>query len=87
MKPLYIFLIISFFLNKNLAGFGNLRGLKSDITRADTLNILHYDIHLDIMNFSAEQIKGYTEVSITPRVNNLSTIALDLLKLKIDLFS
>ena len=54
------------------------------LTRADTLNIIHYDIHLDIMNFSAKQIKGYTEVTLTPRVNNLNSIKFDLLKMTID---
>ena len=64
----------------------NIRGnpASSDITRADTLHILHYDIHLDIMNFSTKQIKGYTDVTVTPFVDNVSNIALDLLKLNVD---
>ena len=57
---------------------------KSDITRADSFNIVHYGIHLDIMNFTAKQIKGFTEVTVSPKVNSINNVTLDLLKLTID---
>jgi hypothetical protein len=81
LKYLYLILLVITFINLRYA-FGN--SSKSDITRADTLNIIHYDIHLDIKNFEAKQIRGYTEIILTPKVKNINTIALDLLKLQID---
>lgn len=53
-------------------------------TRSDSLDILHYHIHLDITDLSGQHIEGYTDVRITPKVNSVSAISLDLLKLNVD---
>ncbi|GAB4449051.1 MAG: hypothetical protein OHK0036_05440 [Bacteroidia bacterium] len=51
--------------------------------RSDTFDVLHYDIHLEIQ-FSPNQIAGYTDVIIHPKMNNQASVRLDLLKLLID---
>lgn len=51
--------------------------------RSDTFDVLHYGIHLEIQ-FSPNQIAGYTDVIIHPKMNNQSSVRLDLLKLLVD---
>ncbi len=51
--------------------------------RSDTFDVLHYDIHLEII-FGSSQIQGYTEVQLVPKMNNQTSVALDLLKMQID---
>ncbi len=51
---------------------------------SDTIDVLHYDINLDIIYLSEKQIKGYTELKIKPLVNQLDRIPLELLELNID---
>ncbi len=54
-------------------------GLKSD-----TIDVLNYAIHLDIIHLSTKTISGYTELTVTPKMNNISAIPLDLLKMTVD---
>ncbi len=51
---------------------------------SDTLDVLHYEINLDLFHLSTKKIKGYTELKITPKVNNVNGIKLDLLRFNID---
>lgn len=51
--------------------------------RSDTFDVLHYDIHLEV-DVSTSQIKGFTNVKVIPKMNNQSSIRLDLLKMTID---
>lgn len=51
---------------------------------SDTIDVLHYDINLDIVHLSKKEIKGFTEVTLTTKVNNTNIISLDLLELNID---
>lgn len=50
----------------------------------DSVNVLHYDIHLDITQLYERSISGYTEVTLTPVVESFNEFALDLLKMTID---
>jgi aminopeptidase N len=52
--------------------------------RSDTINILNYDITLDVTNFSGTTIKGACEVLFTPKVEEVEEITLDLLQFTID---
>jgi len=57
----------------------------ADSLRSDTINILKYTINLQITDFSApDTIKGNTQVLFTPKINNVNTLSLDLLKMTID---
>ncbi len=51
---------------------------------SDSVDVLNYSINLNLVHLSTQTIKGYTSLQITPRVNNLSLIKLDLLELDID---
>lgn len=51
---------------------------------SDTIDILHYDINLDIVHLSKKAIKGYTDLEITPIISGVSNISLDLLELIVD---
>jgi len=56
----------------------------SFLTTNDSIDVLHYDINLDIIYLSKKSIAGYTELKITTKHNGLSYINLDLLRLNID---
>lgn len=52
--------------------------------RSDTVNILKYTISLNITDFTTDTIRGNTVVRFTPRLNNINTLSLDLLKMTVD---
>jgi len=56
----------------------------SQKTRSDTLDILNYEISLNITDFSNQVIYGNCRVDFTPKINGISYISLDLLSLSID---
>lgn len=51
--------------------------------RADSFEVQHYHINLDITDFVGQSISGYTDLKIKSKVNGLQTVRLDLLKLSI----
>jgi hypothetical protein len=51
---------------------------------SDTIDILHYTVKLDITDFTTDTIRGGTILTITPRINNVFTLPLDLLHMTID---
>jgi aminopeptidase N len=53
-------------------------------TRSDSIDIKHYDLHLDIRDFTTYILKGNADVSFKPLVNGISFIDLDLLGLTVD---
>lgn len=52
--------------------------------RSDTINILRYTINLTVTDFTTDTLRGNTDVNFVPRMNNISTLSLDLLEMKID---
>lgn len=58
--------------------------LMADNSRSDTIDILKYTITLTITDFTTDTIRGNCVVRFAPRMNNISTLSLDLLKLTID---
>ncbi len=50
----------------------------------DSINVIHYDIHLNLSNVSNNTISGNTRVSIQPRIAHLSHTSLYLLHMNID---
>ncbi|QQR87903.1 MAG: hypothetical protein IPJ76_06680 [Flavobacteriales bacterium] len=54
------------------------------IARSDTFDILHYDINLDVTDYSGEQIKASTTVTFTPLMSNQTFIRFDLFQLVVD---
>lgn len=53
-------------------------------SKSDTFDILNYTINLNITDFTANKIKGNTQIKFTPKVNGVTKIDLDFLKLIID---
>lgn len=47
-------------------------------SRSDTLDVLHYDIHLNITNLSTQQLTGHCVVTLTPKMDNINQVLLDL---------
>lgn len=59
-------------------------GISSTQATSDTIDILHYSIELDFTNVSSSYISGQCSITLTPKQNNIGSIRLDLLKLKVD---
>ncbi len=62
-------------------------GAFSQALVSDTINIAHFDIHLDIVYLSQHKISGYTVLKVKAKQNAVSNISLDLLKMNIDSIS
>jgi aminopeptidase N len=58
--------------------------IAATIARSDTFDIRHYDIHLDVTNYGAGTIKGWTTVTFAARMNDMDRIRFDLLQLLVD---
>jgi Peptidase family M1 domain/Secretion system C-terminal sorting domain/Peptidase M1 N-terminal domain len=74
-------------------GFTNLNAQKNNNStlhnkalnsRSDTIDILNYQINLDVTDFTNKLIKGNCVISYYSKLNGINTIGLDLLKLNID---
>lgn len=53
-------------------------------TRSDSIAVTHYDIHLDVRDFTTFVLKGHAKVVFQPLVSNISFIRLDLAGLAVD---
>jgi len=51
---------------------------------SDTIDVLNYSIHLDLVHLSTNKISGFTTLQLTPKTNTVSLVKLDLLELDID---
>ena len=58
--------------------------LFADSLRSDTIDILKTTINLQITDFTNKIISGNTQIDFVPRMNNIGTLSLDLLKLVVD---
>ncbi|HPN49732.1 MAG TPA: hypothetical protein PLR15_08915, partial [Bacteroidales bacterium] len=56
---------------------GILSSVQAQQLKSDTFDVVHYDLHLDIMNFQAKQLNGFAILTLTPKMNQLSYISLD----------
>jgi hypothetical protein len=53
-------------------------------TKVDSIDIIHYDINLDVTDFTTYQLHAHTKVHFRPLVNGISKIDLDLIGLTVD---
>lgn len=53
-------------------------------TRSDSINIVHYNVQLDVRDFTTFVLAGQTEVIFKPLVNGITEIRLDLIGLGVD---
>jgi aminopeptidase N len=74
--------------NKNCFSYNRLSNdnyqAQTNNQRSDTIDILKYTINLNITDFTNNTISGNTIVRFAPKLNNISTIILDLLELTLD---
>src|ERR1051325_3908553 len=56
----------------------------ADNSRSDTINILDFNIHLNITDYAGKTINGFTVVTFKSKLDNISELDLDLLELEID---
>ena len=86
IKTFFLLFLFSFLVVGFVFGLSNIENYQKDtkFLISDSIDVLHYDINLDIVYLSKKEIKGYTELQITPILSNISHISLDLLELTID---
>ncbi len=53
-------------------------------SRSDTVDVLNYQINLDMTDMGNQQISGNCVVTFTPKINGVTTLQLDLQQLNID---
>ncbi len=58
--------------------------LQTANSRSDTVDILNYNITLNITDFTTHIIHGNTQIKFTPKINGVNKINFDLLELTID---
>lgn len=52
--------------------------------RSDSIDVLNYDINIDVTDFSGRMITAHTLVTITPKVSGIQFLPLDLLRFTVD---
>ncbi|MFZ4548123.1 MAG: M1 family aminopeptidase [Bacteroidales bacterium] len=83
---LFVFLTIFFVINTKHACFAQFSYKENQATAiySDTLEAVHYGIHLTDLNLTDKTIKGYTEAKLVSKINSLSSIKLELASLNVD---
>ena len=83
MRVIIIFLGLVLSLSVNLFAQYQCSHARWDVKSgaSDSLDVLHYNINLDIIYLSQHSISGNTQLSITPLFNGLTNLSLDLQKL------
>ncbi|MBL8002740.1 MAG: hypothetical protein JNL05_12345 [Flavobacteriales bacterium] len=61
-----------------------LKVLNASIARSDTFDILHYDIAIDVTDYTGATISASTKVRFTPKLANQAAIRFDLYQLTVD---
>ena len=79
-----IFLIVFFFSASNLIAASNQLADRASNQRSDTLDILKYTLHFDMSNLAVYQVSGKCVIKFVSKMNNVSEMNLDLLKLSVD---
>src|SRR5215510_3609800 len=58
--------------------------LAADNSRSDSVDVIDYNIHLNVTDYANKIISGYCIISFKSKIDNLPFIDLDLLKLTVD---
>lgn len=83
---LFAFLTLFFLLNTQNIVFAQFSQKENRATAlySDTLEAVHYGIHLTDISLTNKTIKGYTEVKLVSKTNTISTVKLELASLTVD---
>jgi len=73
-----------FFLLSSFNEFTSDVKKSSAALKSDTIHVLNYGIHLNIIHLSNKTISGYTELTIVSKMNSVNAIPLDLLHMTVD---
>ncbi|MGQ0829716.1 MAG: M1 family aminopeptidase [Bacteroidota bacterium] len=76
MKKYIVSILLTFLFFSTKVNANNLR--------SDTINVLKYTINLNITDFTTNTIRGNTQIKFTPKINGVTKLSVDLLKLTID---
>lgn len=76
MKKFYPIALFLMLFSISFSGFST--------DRTDTIHVVHYDLHLSIVNLSQHQIGGYADLKVVPKISGIPYIDLDLITLTID---
>jgi hypothetical protein len=57
--------------------------LKKTAERGDSLDIIHYDLNLNIRNLASKSIDGFALIKLLPKVDSITIVKFDLLKLNV----
>ena len=57
---------------------------KQNNAKSDTIDVLHYDLHLDFTALPSRFIKGHCDILFSPKMNGVSSMELDLLHFTVD---
>lgn len=60
------------------------KALQTSIQRSDTIDIQHYDIHLDVTDYTGQYINGFTTITYSALEPDRESIILDLFELQVD---
>lgn len=60
------------------------KALQTSIQRSDTIDIQHYDIHLDVTDYNGQYITGFTTITYSALEPDRESIILDLFELQVD---
>jgi hypothetical protein len=78
-------LLITFSVKASGPGTGNNIIMNIDHNqRSDSMDVLHYHVNLNITSVTSSPISGFTDVKVVPKINGITTLNLDLLKMNID---
>jgi aminopeptidase N len=88
MKQVILFVFLTFFFllyiqNIVLAQFSQKENQPTALY-SDTLDAVHYDIHLTDINLTNKSIKGYNEAKLVSKTKSLSIVKLELASLTVD---
>jgi len=87
MNPIKFVAFLTFFLSilqMQIVFAQNTCATATNSIYSDTVDVLHYGIHLTGINVTTKTIQGYTEVQLVPKLSGLSEIKLDLAELIVD---
>lgn len=62
----------------------NIRSSSNGNERSDTIDVLNYQINLEIIDFTNKRIKGNCRITFKSLQNNINTLSLDFLRMNID---
>lgn len=57
---------------------------RAPVERSDTIDILDYDLYIDLRQYNLVVLYGIAEITFKPKINNNHVLNLDLLKLTVD---